>query len=120
VRDWHGVPVPRITFAPGKHETVAQEFYIPMLTALLKAGGATVAAGVPNSLLGEIPETKHVLGGMQMGPDAKTSVVDEWGLVHGTDNLYVNDGSVFVTSGACNPTLTLLAVALRNASHLAH
>jgi choline dehydrogenase-like flavoprotein len=39
--------------------------------------------------------------------------------VHGLDNVYVADGSVFVTSGAHNPTNTLMAVALRNMRHLA-
>jgi gluconate 2-dehydrogenase alpha chain len=119
VRDFHGIPVPRITWAPGAHEQVAQEFYLPVLTALLKAAGATVAAAVPASILGDIPETRHVLGGMQMGDDAATSVTDGFGRVHGTDNVFVADGGLFPTSGGSNPTLTIMAVALRNAKNLA-
>lgn len=121
VKDMHGIPVPRITYAPGKHENVAQEFYLVQLTAVLKAAGATVAAAVPtnNELLGLIPETKHILGGMQMGTDAKTSVVDQWGKLHGTDNVYCMDGGVFATSGHANPTLTIMSVVLRMARHLA-
>ena len=42
-----------------------------------------------------------------------------YGRVHGLDNVYVADGSVFVTSGAHNPTNTIMAVALRNMRHLA-
>jgi gluconate 2-dehydrogenase alpha chain len=125
VRDRHGYPAPRITYAPGKHEQVAQEFYIPIVTSVLKAAGADVAAAVPASSTlfgptGLIPLTRHVLGGMQMGTHEKTSVVDEWGRVHSTDNLYVADGGVFATSGANNPTLTIMAVVLRMARHLAH
>jgi gluconate 2-dehydrogenase alpha chain len=124
VRDRHGIAVPRITYAPGKHEQVAQEFYIPHITALLKAAGATVTATVPaNSaqipVLGQVPDTKHVLGGMQMGESDRTSVTDAYGRVHGTDNVYVADGGVFATSGGQNPTLTIMAVALRIAKHLA-
>ena len=124
VRDRHGLPVPRITYAPGKHERVAQEFYIPLITAVLKAAGATASAAVPaNTPLmgptGVIPTTRHVLGGMQMGEDAKTSVVDQWGRVHTTDNVYVMDGGVFATAGANNPTLTIMAVTLRSARRLA-
>lgn len=119
VRDLHGIPVPRITWAPGQHEQVAQQFYIPALTAMLKATGATVAAAVPESILGGVPSTRHVLGGMQMGTDPRTSVTDAFGRIHGTDNVYVNDGGLFATSGGSNPTLTLMAVALRNARHLA-
>ena len=44
---------------------------------------------------------------------------DGYGRVHGLDNVYVADGSVFVTSGAHNPTNTIMAVALRNMRHLA-
>ena len=42
-----------------------------------------------------------------MGPDPASSVTDAYGRVHGLDNVYVADGSVFVTSGAHNPTNTL-------------
>jgi choline dehydrogenase-like flavoprotein len=59
------------------------------------------------------------MGGMMMGPDPASSVTDPYGRVHGLDNVYVADGSVFVTSGAHNPTNTLMAVALRNMRHLA-
>jgi choline dehydrogenase-like flavoprotein len=91
---------------------------------VLKAAGASVTATVPaNSdqipVLGAIPETRHVLGGMQMGTSEKTSVTDPYGRVHGTDNVYVADGGVFATSGGHNPTLTIMAVALRIAKHLA-
>lgn len=124
VRDIHGIPVPRITYAPGQHEQVAQQFYLPHITALLKAAGATVAAGAPENsqeftALGIIPDTKHILGGMQMGPHDRSSVTDPWGRLHGLDNLYVADGAVFPTSGGHNPTLTIMAVALRTARHLA-
>ena len=50
-----------------------------------------------------------------MGADARTSVTDADGLFRGLDNVGVADASVFPTSGAHNPTLTLMAVALRNA-----
>jgi choline dehydrogenase-like flavoprotein len=47
-----------------------------------------------------------------------SAVTDGYGRVHGLDNVYVADGSVFVTSGAHNPTNTIMAVALRNMRHL--
>jgi choline dehydrogenase-like flavoprotein len=47
-----------------------------------------------------------------MGNDSKSSVVDRFGKCHDVSNLYVADSSVFVTSGAVNPTSTLQAVAL--------
>jgi hypothetical protein len=123
VRDVRGVPVPRITYAPHQHEIVAQLFYIPQLTLLMKAAGADVAGAIPAtgtdalpSLIGSnVPDDKHIMGGMRMGDGARTSVTDASGMVRGLTNVGIADASVFATSGAHNPTLTLMAVALRNA-----
>ena len=46
-----------------------------------------------------------------MGNDPKTSVVDRYGRIHDMDNLYVVDGSVNVTNGGFNPSLTIQAIA---------
>jgi gluconate 2-dehydrogenase alpha chain len=118
VTDLNGQPVPRITYAPGKHEAVAQTFYLLPITAMMAAAGATLFAAIPDGLErklggGTPPDTKHVMGGMQMGVSPATSVTDPTGRMHQMDNVYVADGSVFVTSGCQNPTNTLMAVALR-------
>ena len=120
VRDVFGLPVARITWSAGPHEQVAQQFWIPRLKQMMTRAGAGVALAVPateNS--GGLPTGNHIMGGMMMGPDPASSVTDPYGRVHGLDNVYVADGSVFVTSGAHNPTNTLMAVALRNMRHLA-
>ena len=54
-----------------------------------------------------------------MHDDPRQGVVDADCRVHGIDNLYVAGSSVFPTSGAANPTLTIVALALRLADHLA-
>jgi choline dehydrogenase-like flavoprotein len=46
-------------------------------------------------------------------------VTDRFGRVHELDNLYLADGSVFTSSGGFNPTLTIMALSLRMARHLA-
>jgi len=53
-----------------------------------------------------------------MGDDPGAAVVDRWGRAHDVDNLFVVDGSVFVTSAVGNPTTTIQALALRTADHL--
>jgi choline dehydrogenase-like flavoprotein len=53
-----------------------------------------------------------------MSDDAKKGVVDANGRVHGVDNLYVAGSSVFSTSGNGNPTLSIVALALRLADRL--
>ena len=47
-----------------------------------------------------------------MGTDPKTSVVNHWGRTHDVKNLFIVDGSLFVTSGGVNPTSTIQALAL--------
>ena len=61
----------------------------------------------------------HLLGTARMGTDPETSVVDGFCRSHDVPNLFVIDGSVFVTSTGVNPTATIMAVALRAMRHLA-
>jgi choline dehydrogenase-like flavoprotein len=52
------------------------------------------------------------MGTARMGLDPKTSVVNQYGQAHDVKNLYIIDSSIFITSGAVNPTSTLQALAL--------
>ena len=120
VKDVFGLPVAQITWSAGKSEQVAQEFYIPIMKKMLTAAGAAVSLAVPATTdSGGLPTGFHIMGGMMMGADPATSVTDSYGRVHGLDNVYVADGSVFVSSGAHNPSNTIMAVALRNMRRLA-
>lgn len=127
VTDFRGLPVARVTYHPHDHEITAQRFYIPLIIALIKAAGADLAAAVPTMSYdgfpigggGDVPSNYHVMGGMRMSPDPALGVTNEHGRVHGLDNVLVADGSVFVSSGAHNPTLTIMATALRNARAVA-
>jgi choline dehydrogenase-like flavoprotein len=60
----------------------------------------------------------HQVGTCKFGENPATSVLDLNCRVHDVDNLYVVDGSFFVSSGAVNPTLTIIANALRVGDHL--
>jgi choline dehydrogenase-like flavoprotein len=60
----------------------------------------------------------HQVGTCKFGQDAKTSVLNLDCRAHDLENLYVVDGSFFVSSGAVNPTLTIIANALRVGDHL--
>jgi choline dehydrogenase-like flavoprotein len=62
--------------------------------------------------------TAHQAGTMVFGVDPASSVLDVNCRAHGIDNLYVTDGSFFPSIGAVNPTLTIIANALRVAEHL--
>ncbi|NDJ91964.1 GMC oxidoreductase, partial [Mycolicibacter kumamotonensis] len=60
----------------------------------------------------------HNMGTCRMGSDPSTSVVNEFGQAHEVPNLFIADGSVFPTSGSENPTLTISALAIRQAEYI--
>jgi choline dehydrogenase-like flavoprotein len=57
----------------------------------------------------------HHVGAYRMGYGVRDSVVDQFGKVHGTPNLFVVGGSNFGSPGAVNPTPTMVALAIRTA-----
>jgi choline dehydrogenase-like flavoprotein len=65
------------------------------------------------------PNAHHHAGTTRMHADPRSGVVDADGRVHGTDNLFVSGASVFPTAGFANPTLTIVALAIRLADRLA-
>jgi choline dehydrogenase-like flavoprotein len=60
----------------------------------------------------------HYVGTSRMGNDPKTSVVNAWNQSHDVPNLFVHDAGAFVTAGNQNPTLTILALALRSSERI--
>jgi choline dehydrogenase-like flavoprotein len=64
------------------------------------------------------PNAHHHAGTTRMHEEPRLGVVDADSRVHGTDNLYITGSSVFPTAGFANPTLTIVALALRLADHL--
>lgn len=83
-----------------------------------KGAFATLKAGT-RAIGGDLPEdygaSLHYMGTCRMGTDPRASVVDAAGGLHGTKNVFLAGGSVFVTGSAVNPTLTMLALAFRSA-----
>jgi choline dehydrogenase-like flavoprotein len=127
VRDFHGLAVPRITYSSHRHELAASAHFGPQLSAICRAapGINNAAQALVDQLQGQAGNplsgsnsTAHIVGTARMGDNPDTSVVDPFGRLHELDNVYVADGSVFVSSGGFNPTLTIMALALRMARHL--
>lgn len=83
---------------------------------LLDAAGATKAW---RHHVGHQTSGAHLLGTCRMGDDASTSVVDKFHRTHDVPNLFLCDGSSFVTSGRGQPTMTIMALAFRAAQHIA-
>ena len=111
-RDVYGAPAARITYRSHPYELLARRFYRPYLEDIVRAAGVPPGKVFVEPLMPP-PRTHHILGTLRMGSDPATSVVDPRGRFWDVDNLYAADGSVFPTSSGYNPTLTIMAVALR-------
>ena len=108
LQDSNGIPSPRIdyTISPNSHRML--DHAIDRAKEILGAAGAT-GIGVDRPIL---YGGWHLLGTARMGDDPQHSVVNGWGRSHDVKNLFIVDGSIFVTSGGVNPTSTIQALAL--------
>jgi choline dehydrogenase-like flavoprotein len=113
-RDQYGLAVPVLDYQHHPNSTAMQNHAIAQTTALYEAiGGTDVIAS-----RGVIP-TCHNMGVARMSERPEDGVTNRFGQVHDIDNLFVSDGSVFTSSAAANPTLTIVALAIRQADHIA-
>ena len=108
LKDSHGIPAPRVDYTIGENSAKMLEHGVARAKEILAAAGATdICINCPILYGGW-----HLLGTARMGGDPARSVVNEWGRSHDVKNLFIVDGSVFVTSGGVNPTSTIQAIAL--------
>jgi choline dehydrogenase-like flavoprotein len=119
--DSDGLPRPRISFNVPTYTRDAFGPALQIIDQLVKAmGGAVVEQD--NSVApggNHYSGAGHVVGGCRMGSDAATSVTNADARSHDHPNLYIMGASVFPTCGTANPTLTLAALSLRAADHIA-
>jgi choline dehydrogenase-like flavoprotein len=59
----------------------------------------------------------HEMGGVRMGRDPKTSLLNNWNQMHGCKNVFVTDGACMTSTGTQNPTLTFMAITARAANY---
>lgn len=108
LKDSNGVPAPRVVYSFSENTRKLLEHGASRAREVLHAAGATeVHDEKPR------PWTSHFMGTARMGSDRRTSVVNEWHQTHDVKNLFLVDGSSFVTGGAVGPTPTIGALALR-------
>jgi choline dehydrogenase-like flavoprotein len=112
--DGHGIPAPRVEYRLSENSQRMLDHGAARAKQVLEAAGAKlVFAEVPMRVAGW-----HLMGTARMGLDPQRSVVNEWGRCHDVRNLFVIDGSVFVTAAGVNPTNTIQAFALHAADML--
>jgi choline dehydrogenase-like flavoprotein len=112
-RDSWGLPAIRVTYKEHDADLRMYKYMFDRGIELLQAAGAVNTWGTPP---GDDPGLGvHLLGTCRMGNDPRTSVVNASHRAHDVPNLFIVDGSSFVTSGRGQPTLTIQALAFRAA-----
>ncbi len=117
-KDEYGMPKALVDVALDEGDHKALDVMLDLCRELAKASGAEKLLGHYTTY--DVSSATHACGTARMGSDPKTSVVDSWGRSHAIRNLFIADASVLVTQGCgASPSLTIQALALRTADHIA-
>lgn len=111
--DKWGLPVANVHFTDHENDRKMRAYAYEKGAAIYEAVGATRTLPTP-----PYPST-HNLGTNRMSEKPEDGVVNKWGQTHDIPNLFVSDGSQFTTGASENPTLTIVALAIRQADHIA-
>ena len=113
VKDKLDLPVPNVHFDDHPNDVAMRNHAMRQGSAIYNAVGATRLIPTP-----PYPST-HNMGTNRMSEKPRDGVVNRWGQAHDVPNLFVSDGSQFTSGAACNPTLTIVALAIRQADAMA-
>jgi choline dehydrogenase-like flavoprotein len=115
LKDAWGIPGIRVTYQDHPDDLATAKFLQDRSYEILEAAGAQK---IWRDAIEELTAGVHLLGTARMGNHAATSVVDKFHRTHDVANLFLCDGSSFVTSGRGQPTMTIQALAFRAADHI--
>ncbi len=120
-KDKFGIPVLKFSFAWSEHELNQVKHFQKSMKELIDKLGGTLASepDEPAKAISKGGEIIHEVGTARMGGDEKESVVNQFGKTWDVDNLYLTDGSVFASKAHKNPTITIMALAMRSADNIA-
>lgn len=112
-KDQYGLPIPIVSKTyHGNDEAIARHGLV-QFRKLSEAVGASRVIDMPAY------PASHNMGTNRMSANPRDGVVNKWGQTHDVKNLFISDGSQFTSSSAANPTLTIVALAIRQAEHIA-
>lgn len=112
-KDQYGLPIPIVTKTYHANDDRITAHGLVQWRKLSEAVGATRVVDMPAY------PASHNMGTNRMSAKARDGVVNRWGQSHDVKNLFVSDGSQFTSSSAANPTLTIVALAIRQAEYIA-
>jgi choline dehydrogenase-like flavoprotein len=122
-KDWLGLPITRTNWRVGELETRSQAVLAQTIAAEFARLGLPPIRLADWVRSGRVEDAQfvdgcHPIGTTRMADEPRQGVVDADCQVHGVDGLYVAGSSVFPTAGHANPTLMIVALAVRLAEHL--
>ena len=113
-RDRYGLPVPVLHYTMHPNSVAMQQHANRKTAAIYESLGGEARVQTEGPVIG-----CHSMGTARMSERPDDGVTDRWGQVNGIPNLFVSDGSLFSSSAAANPTLTIVALAIRQAEYMA-
>ncbi len=117
-RDALGIPRVELQWRLGEADTRSIAGWLATFDETVRERGLGSVVMPPDGWAEDVVGGPHHMGTTRMAADPKRGVVDSDCRVHSSENLYVVGSSVFPTGGYANPTLTIVALALRLADHL--
>ncbi|MCC2665687.1 MAG: family oxidoreductase, partial [Geminicoccaceae bacterium] len=112
-KDQYGLPVPVVHFKDHPND-------IAMRNHAFKAGGDIYRAAGATRVYERMPfSSTHNMGTCRQSASPQDGVCNGYGQTHDVANLFISDGSQFTTGAAENPTLTIVALAIRQAEYIA-
>ena len=112
VKDTYGLPVANVHVDEHANDQAMRKHAQGQMTRMYEAIGAK------RVIVGPTPPATHNLCTARMSADPRNGVTNGWGQTHDVKNLFISDGSVLSTPGSANPTLTIVALALRQAEYI--
>jgi choline dehydrogenase-like flavoprotein len=116
VKDAWGLPAARITFQHHPDDLANMKWLLEREFEIFQAMGAQKVWAQPMDA--NLSTSVHLMGTCRMGLDPHKSVVNQYSRSHDVPNLFIVDGSNFVTSARQQPTATIQALAYRAADHM--
>jgi choline dehydrogenase-like flavoprotein len=112
-KDQFGMPIPNVHFDDHENDIAMRNHAYKHGAMVYDAVGATRIIRTPPG------PSAHNLGTCRQSVRPEDGVCNKWGQTHDIENLFISDGSQFTTSTAENPTLTIVALAIRQADYIA-
>ena len=115
LKDPFGIPQLRISVGYDDNDEKMTKDYIEQMTEMFTKAGFTNIKSVDNKQSAGLDI--HEMGGVRMGKDPKTSMLNKWNQLHSCKNVFITDGACMTSTSTQNPSLTYMALTARAAKY---